>query len=153
MKNYIDTIGYRTCDYPTCAASAPPRAQQLHVRHIILEGIGTGRKRGIDSKYFCSSARLDHVKIWNYLILIATDVKFEFSFSCNTLSKEFYFCHIFRRILKIVKNSFSFVMSYCLSAWNNWAPHWTDFQEIWHLRFFFLKSVKKNSTFIKIGQE
>jgi len=34
MKNYIDTIGYRTRDLPTCAASTQPSAQQLHVRHI-----------------------------------------------------------------------------------------------------------------------
>jgi hypothetical protein len=57
-----------------------------------------------------------------YLILIATDVKIEFSFSCSTLNNKFYFSHTFRRFLKLVKHSINLVMSVRLSAWNNSAP-------------------------------
>jgi hypothetical protein len=34
------------------------------------------------------------------------------------------------------------------SAWNNWAPHWTDFHEIWHLSIF-RKSVQETQVSLK----
>jgi hypothetical protein len=44
-----------------------------------------------------------------------------------------------------------YLASSCLSAWNNRAPHWTDFREIWYLRFFFFlgKSFEKTQIALK----
>ena len=125
------------------AASAPPHAQQLHIRHIKIEWIVTRWKRDINSKCFHSSARLDDVKIWNYLILIATDVKIKFSFSCNTLNNKFYFATFLGAFWKLWKCPLaSPCMPACPHGTTRPPPHWMDFHEMWHLSVF-LKSVKK----------
>ena len=44
-------------------------------------------------------------------------------------------------LAKLRKANISFLMS-CLSAWNNSAPHWTDFHKTWHFSIFWDMSWK-----------
>jgi hypothetical protein len=77
----------------------------------------------------------------------------------GTLSRRW---RVFRYVRKIAKSGclrrVSVCVCVCLSlsnqspAWENSAPHQTDFHDVWYLRFFFRKSVQKILVCLKSGK-
>ena len=92
-----------------------------------------------------------------HLPRIRLDVIFHF-FGLQCASSLNYWCAILGAFSKLKKRRIlasscqSVRPSVCLSVHMELDSHWTDFNEIWHLCCFFLKSAEKNLSFIKILQ-